>query len=67
MFVPRKALSDLMADWCVFVLQGDAEVDSLTYNGSTPLHIAAGRGSLKLSALLIAAGVCMCVGVYYVS
>lgn len=45
-----------MANWCVFVAQGNAEVDSLTYNGSTPLHIAAGRGSLKLSALLIAAG-----------
>ncbi|XP_048032810.1 nuclear factor NF-kappa-B p105 subunit isoform X2 [Megalobrama amblycephala] len=36
--------------------QGDAYVDSVTYNGSTPLHIAAGRDSSKLSALLMAAG-----------
>ncbi|XP_042337297.1 nuclear factor NF-kappa-B p105 subunit-like, partial [Plectropomus leopardus] len=35
---------------------GNAKVDSLTFNGSTPLHIAAGRGSVKLTALLMAAG-----------
>ncbi|XP_035273580.1 nuclear factor NF-kappa-B p105 subunit-like isoform X1 [Anguilla anguilla] len=38
------------------LLEGNAHVDSCTYNGSTPLHIAAGRGSLKLTALLMAAG-----------
>ncbi|XP_056294904.1 nuclear factor NF-kappa-B p105 subunit isoform X3 [Pseudoliparis swirei] len=32
------------------------EVDCFTFNGSTPLHIAAGRGSVKLTALLMAAG-----------
>jgi ankyrin repeat protein len=31
-------------------------VDSTTYDGTTPLHIAAGRGSTKLAALLKAAG-----------
>ncbi|XP_061690090.1 nuclear factor NF-kappa-B p105 subunit isoform X2 [Syngnathoides biaculeatus] len=36
--------------------QGNAEVDCCTFNGSTPLHIAAGRGSVKLTALLMAAG-----------
>ncbi|XP_072261734.1 nuclear factor NF-kappa-B p105 subunit isoform X2 [Pyxicephalus adspersus] len=38
------------------ILEGDACVDSTTYDGSTPLHIAAGRGSTKLTALLKAAG-----------
>ncbi|KAM5194119.1 nuclear factor NF-kappa-B p105 subunit [Mantella aurantiaca] len=38
------------------LLEGDASVDSTTYDGSTPLHIAAGRGSTKLTALLKAAG-----------
>ncbi|KAI1887422.1 hypothetical protein AGOR_G00190130 [Albula goreensis] len=38
------------------LLEGNAHVDSCTYNGSTPLHIAAGRGSVKLTALLMAAG-----------
>lgn len=36
--------------------QGNANVDCCTFNGSTPLHIAAGRGSVKLTALLMAAG-----------
>lgn len=36
--------------------QGDADVDSTTYDGTTPLHIAAGRGSTKLAAVLKAAG-----------
>uniref|UniRef100_A0AAQ6ANK2 RHD domain-containing protein n=1 Tax=Amphiprion ocellaris TaxID=80972 RepID=A0AAQ6ANK2_AMPOC len=35
---------------------GNAQVDCCTFNGSTPLHIAAGRGSMKLTALLMAAG-----------
>ncbi|XP_069486791.1 nuclear factor NF-kappa-B p105 subunit [Ambystoma mexicanum] len=38
------------------LLEGDACVDSTTYDGTTPLHIAAGRGSTKLTALLKAAG-----------
>uniref|UniRef100_G3VZA8 Nuclear factor NF-kappa-B p105 subunit n=1 Tax=Sarcophilus harrisii TaxID=9305 RepID=G3VZA8_SARHA len=38
------------------LLEGDAYVDSTTYDGTTPLHIAAGRGSTKLAALLKAAG-----------
>uniref|UniRef100_A0A8D0GV52 Nuclear factor NF-kappa-B p105 subunit n=1 Tax=Sphenodon punctatus TaxID=8508 RepID=A0A8D0GV52_SPHPU len=38
------------------LLEGDADVDSTTYYGTTPLHIAAGRGSTKLTALLKAAG-----------
>ncbi|XP_074922326.1 nuclear factor NF-kappa-B p105 subunit isoform X4 [Chelonoidis abingdonii] len=38
------------------LLEGDANVDSTTYDGTTPLHIAAGRGSTKLTALLKAAG-----------
>uniref|UniRef100_A0A3Q4AM93 RHD domain-containing protein n=1 Tax=Mola mola TaxID=94237 RepID=A0A3Q4AM93_MOLML len=38
------------------LLEGNASVDSCTFNGSTPLHIAAGRGSVKLTALLMAAG-----------
>ncbi|XP_023646915.2 nuclear factor NF-kappa-B p105 subunit isoform X1 [Paramormyrops kingsleyae] len=38
------------------LLEGNAHVDLCTYNGSTPLHIAAGRGSVKLTALLMAAG-----------
>ncbi|KGL78927.1 Nuclear factor NF-kappa-B p105 subunit, partial [Tinamus guttatus] len=38
------------------LLEGDADVDSTTYDGTTPLHIAAGRGSTKLAALLKAAG-----------
>ncbi|XP_034721484.1 nuclear factor NF-kappa-B p105 subunit-like, partial [Etheostoma cragini] len=40
----------------VFCCQGNTKVDSFTFNGSTPLHIAAGRGSVKLTALLMAAG-----------
>ncbi len=44
-------------------MQGNAYVDSITYNGSTPLHIAAGRDSTKLCALLMAAGEEVCV--YY--
>ena len=31
-------------------------MDSTTYDGTTPLHIAAGRGSTRLAALLKAAG-----------
>ncbi|XP_061644076.1 nuclear factor NF-kappa-B p105 subunit isoform X2 [Phyllopteryx taeniolatus] len=38
------------------LLEGNAKVDCCTFNGSTPLHIAAGRGSVKLTALLMAAG-----------
>ncbi|NXD28887.1 NFKB1 factor, partial [Spelaeornis formosus] len=38
------------------LLEGDAHVDSTTYDGTTPLHIAAGRGSTKLAAVLKAAG-----------
>ncbi|XP_027532931.1 nuclear factor NF-kappa-B p105 subunit isoform X1 [Neopelma chrysocephalum] len=38
------------------LLEGDADVDSTTYDGTTPLHIAAGRGSAKLTAVLKAAG-----------
>ncbi|NWI90635.1 NFKB1 factor, partial [Pitta sordida] len=38
------------------LLEGDANVDSTTYDGTTPLHIAAGRGSTKLTAVLKAAG-----------
>ncbi|XP_055484171.1 nuclear factor NF-kappa-B p105 subunit [Psammomys obesus] len=38
------------------LLEGDADVDSTTYDGTTPLHIAAGRGSTRLAALLKAAG-----------
>ncbi|XP_060935216.1 nuclear factor NF-kappa-B p105 subunit [Limanda limanda] len=38
------------------LLEGNAEVDCCTFNGSTPLHTAAGRGSVKLTALLVAAG-----------
>lgn len=38
------------------LLEGNADVDSCTFNGSTPLHIAAGRDSVKLTALLMAAG-----------
>ncbi|XP_066576840.1 nuclear factor NF-kappa-B p105 subunit [Amia ocellicauda] len=38
------------------LLEGNAHVDACTYDGSTPLHIAAGRGSVKLTALLMAAG-----------
>ncbi|XP_028316242.1 nuclear factor NF-kappa-B p105 subunit isoform X2 [Gouania willdenowi] len=38
------------------LLEGNAQVDSLTFNGSTPLHVSAGRGSVRLTALLMAAG-----------
>lgn len=38
------------------LLEGDAHVDSTTYDGTTPLHVAAGRGSTRLAALLKAAG-----------
>nr|XP_015200704.1 PREDICTED: nuclear factor NF-kappa-B p105 subunit isoform X1 [Lepisosteus oculatus]XP_015200705.1 PREDICTED: nuclear factor NF-kappa-B p105 subunit isoform X1 [Lepisosteus oculatus]XP_015200706.1 PREDICTED: nuclear factor NF-kappa-B p105 subunit isoform X1 [Lepisosteus oculatus]XP_015200707.1 PREDICTED: nuclear factor NF-kappa-B p105 subunit isoform X1 [Lepisosteus oculatus] len=38
------------------LLEGNAHVDACTYNGSTALHIAAGKGSMKLTALLMAAG-----------
>ncbi|KAM6136622.1 LOW QUALITY PROTEIN: nuclear factor NF-kappa-B p105 subunit [Phoenicopterus ruber ruber] len=38
------------------LLEGDADVDSTTYDGTTALHIAAGRGSTKLAAVLKAAG-----------
>ncbi|KAM4732684.1 nuclear factor NF-kappa-B p105 subunit [Anableps anableps] len=38
------------------LLEGNAKVDCCTFNGTTPLHIAAGRGSVKLTALLMAAG-----------
>lgn len=38
------------------LLEGNAKVDCCTFNGSTPLHVAAGRGSVKLTALLMAAG-----------
>lgn len=43
---------------CCVGLQGDAHVDSATFDGTTPLHIAAGRGSTWLAALLKAAGLC---------
>ncbi|AWP11578.1 hypothetical protein SMAX5B_017229 [Scophthalmus maximus] len=38
------------------LLEGNASVDCCTFNGSTPLHVAVGRGSVKLTALLMAAG-----------
>uniref|UniRef100_A0A671UBP0 Nuclear factor kappa B subunit 1 n=1 Tax=Sparus aurata TaxID=8175 RepID=A0A671UBP0_SPAAU len=38
------------------LLEGNANVDCCTFNGSTPLHIAAGRGSVKLTAVLMAPG-----------
>uniref|UniRef100_A0A8C8CCK1 RHD domain-containing protein n=1 Tax=Oncorhynchus tshawytscha TaxID=74940 RepID=A0A8C8CCK1_ONCTS len=38
------------------LLEGNADVDCCTYNGSSPLHTATGRGSVKLTALLMAAG-----------
>ncbi|XP_057649127.1 nuclear factor NF-kappa-B p105 subunit isoform X2 [Chionomys nivalis] len=38
------------------LLEGNAHVDSTTYDGTTPLHIAAGRGSTRLATLLKAAG-----------
>uniref|UniRef100_A0A3Q2XCG0 Nuclear factor kappa B subunit 1 n=1 Tax=Hippocampus comes TaxID=109280 RepID=A0A3Q2XCG0_HIPCM len=38
------------------LLEGNAKVDCCTYDGTTPLHVAAGRGSVKLTALLMAAG-----------
>ncbi|XP_037118525.1 nuclear factor NF-kappa-B p105 subunit [Syngnathus acus] len=38
------------------LLEGNAKVDCCTFDGSTPLHVAAGRGSVKLTALLMAAG-----------
>uniref|UniRef100_A0A8C6NIB5 Nuclear factor kappa B subunit 1 n=1 Tax=Nothobranchius furzeri TaxID=105023 RepID=A0A8C6NIB5_NOTFU len=38
------------------LLEGNAIVDCCTFNGSTPLHVATGRGSIKLTALLMAAG-----------
>ncbi|XP_078256387.1 nuclear factor NF-kappa-B p105 subunit-like [Rhinoraja longicauda] len=38
------------------LLQAGTEVDAATFDGSTALHIAAGRGSTKLCALLMAAG-----------
>ncbi|KFQ45890.1 Nuclear factor NF-kappa-B p105 subunit, partial [Nestor notabilis] len=38
------------------LLEGDADVDSITYDGTTPLHIAAARGSTKFAAVLKAAG-----------
>ncbi|XP_056626427.1 nuclear factor NF-kappa-B p105 subunit isoform X1 [Triplophysa dalaica] len=48
-------MDNLSLSGCL-LLEGNANVDSVTYNGSTPLHVAAGRGSTKLSALLMAAG-----------
>uniref|UniRef100_A0A8B9QP78 Nuclear factor NF-kappa-B p105 subunit n=1 Tax=Anas platyrhynchos TaxID=8839 RepID=A0A8B9QP78_ANAPL len=38
------------------LLETDVDVNSTTYDGTTPLHIAAGRGSTKLAAVLKAAG-----------
>lgn len=38
------------------LLEGEAQVDSTTFDGTTPLHVAAGRGSTRLAALLKAAG-----------
>ncbi|XP_034038127.1 nuclear factor NF-kappa-B p105 subunit isoform X1 [Thalassophryne amazonica] len=38
------------------LLEGNAQVDCCNFNGSTPLHVAAGRSSIKLTALLMAAG-----------
>uniref|UniRef100_A0A672P4G4 Nuclear factor kappa B subunit 1 n=1 Tax=Sinocyclocheilus grahami TaxID=75366 RepID=A0A672P4G4_SINGR len=48
-------LGNLSLAGCL-LLEGNAYVDSVTYNGSTPLHVAAGRDSTKLCALLMAAG-----------
>ncbi|KAJ8335715.1 hypothetical protein SKAU_G00390570 [Synaphobranchus kaupii] len=48
-------LDNISLSGCL-LLEGNAHVDSCTYNGSTPLHITAGRGSVKLTALLMAAG-----------
>ena len=44
------------ANAALFRRQGNANVDSCTFDGSTSLHVAAGRGSAKLTALLVAAG-----------
>ncbi|XP_077387998.1 nuclear factor NF-kappa-B p105 subunit isoform X2 [Festucalex cinctus] len=38
------------------LLEGNAKVDCCTFDSSTPLHMAAGRGSVKMTALLMAAG-----------
>uniref|UniRef100_A0A8C3GFC8 Nuclear factor NF-kappa-B p105 subunit n=1 Tax=Cairina moschata TaxID=8855 RepID=A0A8C3GFC8_CAIMO len=38
------------------LLETDVDVNRTTYDGTTPLHIAAGRGSTKLAAVLKAAG-----------
>uniref|UniRef100_H3A0A0 Nuclear factor NF-kappa-B p105 subunit n=1 Tax=Latimeria chalumnae TaxID=7897 RepID=H3A0A0_LATCH len=38
------------------LLEGNAHVDSITYDGTTSLHIAASRGSTKLIILLKTAG-----------
>lgn len=35
-------------------------MDSTTYDGTTPLHIAAGRGATRLAALLKSAGKTAC-------
>lgn len=48
-------LGNLSLTGCL-LLEGNAYVDSVTYNGSSPLHVAAGRDSTKLCALLMAAG-----------
>uniref|UniRef100_A0A8C1WM61 Nuclear factor of kappa light polypeptide gene enhancer in B-cells 1 n=1 Tax=Cyprinus carpio TaxID=7962 RepID=A0A8C1WM61_CYPCA len=48
-------LGNLSLAGCL-LLEGNAYVDSVTYNGSTPLHTAAGRDSTKLCAILMAAG-----------
>uniref|UniRef100_A0A673JDE4 Nuclear factor NF-kappa-B p105 subunit-like n=1 Tax=Sinocyclocheilus rhinocerous TaxID=307959 RepID=A0A673JDE4_9TELE len=48
-------LGNLSLAGCL-LLEGNAYADSVTYNGSTPLHISAGRDSTKLCALLMAAG-----------
>ncbi|XP_059971501.1 nuclear factor NF-kappa-B p105 subunit isoform X4 [Mesoplodon densirostris] len=54
--VTSGLISDEIINMRNDLYQGDAHVDSTTYDGTTPLHIAAGRGSTRLAALLKAAG-----------
>ena len=43
-----------MANWLLF--QCKAFANSVTFDGCTPLHVAAGRGLESLVAILLAAG-----------